>query len=112
MIMLISLVFGIALILLLGSPAVGGWQKSVSSLSPAHASALQKYLAKHHDFDFVPESSCDGESLKAMREHFGARFAPFYKVGDFNHDGRQDFALVLLKAGAPRVDTMLSAPHR
>ena len=47
-----------------------------------------------------------------MREQFGARFTPFYKVGDFNHDGREDFALVLVRDQAARVDPMLSESHR
>lgn len=56
-------------------------QKSIASLHPTHAVALQEYLAKHRDFDFVPETTCDRESLKAMREQFGARFAPFGLAG-------------------------------
>lgn len=105
-------VIGATFILLLVLPVAGVAQKSVASLRPAHAAALQEYLAKHPRLDFMPESVCDRGSLKAMREHFGSQFAPFYTVGDFNYDGRQDFALVLVKAGAPRVDTTLGEPHR
>ena len=105
-------VIGATSILLLALTATGAAQKSVASLRPAHAAALQEYLAKHRDFDFLSEGRCDPGSLKAMREQFGPRFNPFYKVGDFNHDGRQDFALVLVRDRAARVETMLAESHR
>lgn len=98
--------------MLLALPAARAAQKSVAGLHPAHTAALQEYLSKHRDFDFLPEARCDPGSLKAMREQFGALFTPFYKAGDFNHDGRRDFALVLVRDRAARVDTMLAESHR
>jgi hypothetical protein len=99
------------LLLLLSSLNVAA-QKSVSQLAPAHASALQQFLSEHSDLDFLSERDCDREALKGMREHFGARFMPFYRVGDFNYDGRQDFALVLAKDTPPKEDPDLADTHR
>jgi len=47
-----------------------------------------------------------------MRKQFGARFIPYYRVGDFNHDGRQDFAVVLGKHTPQKEDPNLADPHR
>jgi hypothetical protein len=93
-------------------PFSGTAQKSVSQLRPAHASALQQFLSKHPNLDFLSETDCDREVLKDMRKHFGARFMPYYRVGDFNHDRRQDFALVLLKDVAPKEESGLADSHR
>lgn len=105
-----KLIFTVLLLLLL--PLDGAAQKSVSRLLPAHASALQQFLSKHPDLDFLSESDCDRETLRDMRKHFGARFMPYYRVGDFNHDGRQDFAMLLVKDTPPKEDPDLADTHR
>jgi hypothetical protein len=99
-------------VLLLLLPVGGAAQRSVSELLPAHASALQQFLSKHPDLEFLSEHDCDRETLRSMREHFGARFMPYYRVGDFNHDGRKDFALVLAKDAPPKEDPDLAESHR
>ena len=93
-------------------PFGGAAQLSVSQLLPAHASALQQFLSKHPDLKFLSESDYDREALKDMRKRFGARFMPYYRVGDFNHDGREDFALVLAKHTPPKKDPDLADTHR
>lgn len=87
-------------------------QKSVSQLQSSHAAALQQFLSNHPDLDFMSENDCDREALKDMRKHFGARFMPYYRVGDFNRDGRRDFALVLAKDAPPKEDPDLAESHR
>ena len=72
-------------------------QKSVSELPPAHASALQEFLTKHPELQFLSEREMDKETLKDMRKNFGARLTPYYRTGDFNRDGIQDFAMILAK---------------
>src|SRR5947209_8378133 len=105
-----KIIFSLLLLLLLPLSCVA--QKSVSQLLPVHASALQQFLSKHSDLDFLSESNCDREALKDMRKHFGAHFMPYYKVGDFNHDGRQDFALLLSKDVPPKEDPDLDGANR
>jgi hypothetical protein len=102
----------LSLLLLIILPICGMAQKSVSQLLPAHASSLQQFLTKHSDLDFLSEKDCDEESLKDMRKHFGAHFTPYYRIGDFNHDGIQDFALVLAKDTRPKEDPDLADTHR
>lgn len=44
--------------LLIFLPLVSVAQKSVSHLQPAHATALQRFLSKHPDLDFMSENDC------------------------------------------------------
>lgn len=93
--------------------SIGGWaQKSVSELPAAHSAALKAYLKKHPDLRFLSEKSYDQEYLKTMREDFGARFTPFYRRGDFNDDGVQDFAVILKKNVPPKKEPGLAESHR
>ena len=105
-----KIIFAFLLLLLL--PFGGEAQKSVSQLLPAHAAALQQFLSKHPSLEFLSESDYDREALKDMRKRFGAHSMPYYQVGDFNHDGRQDFALVLAKRTPPKKDPALADTHR
>jgi hypothetical protein len=82
-------------------PFGGAAQKTTSQLLPAHASALQQFLSKHPDLEFLSESDYDQKTLKDIRKRFGARFMPYYRVGDFNHDGRQDFGQGYTAEGLP-----------
>jgi hypothetical protein len=90
----------------------GGAQKSASQLVPDHASALQQFLSKHADLELLSEGDYSREVLKEMRKQFGPRFMPYYRVGDFNHDGRQDFAVVLAKRTPQKEDPNLADTHR
>lgn len=105
-----KIIFTVLLLLLL--PTGSTAQKTVSQLLPAHASALQQFLSIHPDLDFLSENGCDRDTLRDMRKNFGARFMPYYRVGDFNHDGRQDFAMILMKDTPPKEDPGLADTHR
>lgn len=82
-------------------------QKSVMDLSPVHRAAVQKYIDRNKSNSFLPETWFERDTLKAARSQwgFGAKFRPYYQVGDFNRDKRQDFAVILLvgkSAGSPK----------
>lgn len=79
-------------------------QKSISDLPPAHASALKEFLSKQKNLVLLSEEAYDQSILKDMRKFFGARLKPSYRSGDFNRDGVQDFAVILLKEGSPPKD--------
>jgi len=79
-------------------------QKSVSELPLSQAAVLQQFLTKHIGLEFLSETVTDQSILKDMRKSFGARFTPFYRAGDFNHDGVRDFAMILVKEGGPTGD--------
>lgn len=76
-------------------------QKTVSELNPKHAIVLRDFLEANQPYSFLSEVLYDAEFLKEMRDKYGKRFMPYYKVGDFNHDGSLDFALFLKKEGKP-----------
>lgn len=89
-------------------------QKSVADLKPAHAAALETYLRQQPHLEFLSETKINHESLKGMRQTFGASLTPFYRAGDFNRDGLPDFAVVLATKGARPVDQgpNLAETHR
>lgn len=76
-------------------------QKSVSELLPAHAAALQEYLAAHKNNGFRQEYVLDEEFLKAMRKYRSKGFKPNYITGDFNRDRIKDFAVLMTREGEP-----------
>ena len=82
-------------------------QKSVADLKPTHAAALEKFIRRRPHLEFLSEREIDQEILKDMRKNFDARLTPFYRIGDFNHDGIQDFAIILATEGAPAEDSGL-----
>ena len=79
-------------------------QKSVADLKPAHAAALETFMRQRPHLEFLSEQRMNQETLKDMRKNFGASLTPFYRAGDFNHDGLQDFAVVLATKGARPAD--------
>jgi hypothetical protein len=85
-------------------PKAAFGQKAVASLPRAHAVALQRFLATHPNWEFLSDENCDPDAVRFGRKEFGASFTPYYRQGDFNRDGRPDFAMVLVEDTPPRVD--------
>jgi hypothetical protein len=73
-------------------------QKSVTEYTSAQRAALQAFIAKNPAHRFIPEAWFDESTLKAARNEwgFGKTFKPYYQAEDFNRDGKQDFAVILL----------------
>src|SRR5918911_1252125 len=68
-----------------------------SHLKPEHRTVLNKWLADKKWLRPAIESDCtDKEYLAIMRREWRKDFNPFYAVGDFNRDGREDFAVLLV----------------
>ena len=86
------------LLLLLVMPNAASAQRSVSEYTPAQRAALQSFISRNPSYQFIPETRFDAETLSAARNQwgFGRNFKPYYQTGDFNRDGRQDFAVILL----------------
>lgn len=87
-------------ILLLGTTSFG--QKSVAELKPAHAVALETYLSKNKNLQFLSEKVIDAEYLSWIRKDFDKELKPYYRVADFNHDKIEDFAMILSRKGEPK----------
>ncbi len=80
-------------------------QKSVASLEPAHAEALQKFLQANQSLNFLNESSFDAiedEMLKSARKDINTKLTPYYVAADFNRDGFRDFAVILSDDDLPK----------
>lgn len=86
----------LACILMAVEPAAA--QKSVREYTSSQRAALQEFIEKNPEYQFIPESWFDEETLKAARNEwgFGKNFRPYYRAGDFNRDGLPDFAVILL----------------
>jgi len=68
-----------------------------SHLRPPHRAILQKWLAGKGDLRLAtPEDGKVEEVLIRIRRERGRNYHPYYAVGDFNRDGKQDFAVVLV----------------
>jgi hypothetical protein len=104
----------IAISCLLFVPADLMAQKSITLLPGAHVSALQDFLTKNPNLEFLSERRMDSKSLASMRKHFGAQLKPYYCVADLNRDGVLDFASILIKKGPPSEDQGpgLASTHR
>ena len=73
-------------------------QKSVTEYTRAQRAALQAFIARNSNYQFMPETWFEEATLKAARTEsvFGKSFKPYYQTGDFNRDGKRDFAVILL----------------
>ncbi len=80
-------------------PALSFGQKTVADLKPAHAVALEQFLSKNKNYQFLSEKAFDDEYLKDLRKDFSTSTKPYYCVSDFNFDGVLDFALILSRKG-------------
>jgi ankyrin repeat protein len=81
--------------------------------TPANqAGALKEYLKRHPDWRQLQEQDCDPEVLKFARESFGAEFSPYYHEEDFNNDGRNDFAVILVNKAPPVENKELADSHK
>lgn len=86
----------IAVILSVSVPYLA--QTRIADLKPAHAVALEQFLSKNKKYGFLSESTLDKDYLKEMRKVF-TNLRPYYNIGDYNHDGIQDFSLILSRKG-------------
>src|SRR5688572_8685099 len=66
-------------------------------LSVQHAEVVNRWLAGKPALRLATVADClNKDGLAATREQNGKNYHPYYAVGDFNHDKRADFAVVLV----------------
>jgi hypothetical protein len=87
-------------LLLFASAATAG-----HTLTRVQLDVLQRWLSAHRGFRSATIADCDcAEDIAAMRKGFGGLwkpvpdYQPYRATGDFNGDGRDDFAVVVVDA--------------
>jgi hypothetical protein len=71
-----------------------------SHLQLKHKAVLKKWLGKRAWLRPATEDDCsDKGNLAYIRRELGTNVHPYYSVADFNHDGRKDFAVLLVVKG-------------
>jgi hypothetical protein len=73
---------------------------SASHVRPQHKEAAERWLAssaRRANLRIASERDCLNKSgLAATRKERGRSYHPYYAVGDFNRDGREDFAIAFV----------------
>ena len=87
-------------------------QKAVADLKPSHAAALEQFLSKNKEYQFLSSKVIDAEYMKFIRESFGKTFEPYYQVADFNRDKITDFAIILSRKGVRKESGATSEEHK
>src|SRR2546425_373123 len=74
-----------------------------SSLAPNHQRLVDQWLRSHQEYRIARDEDCDcAEDLATIRRGSGGiwkpdpQYRPYYRVGDFNGDGRTDFAVAVI----------------
>jgi hypothetical protein len=66
-------------------------------LRPEHKPVLERWLKEKRYLRLATESDLtDKEDLGIWRKDWGKDFNPYYSIGDFNRDGKNDFAVLLI----------------
>lgn len=74
-------------------------QVSAPDLRDPHRTVLERWLKNKPMLRLATEKDCrNAAGLAASREEYGRAYQPYYAIGDFNHDGQQDFAVALINA--------------
>lgn len=97
----IEIFFGLIISSLVATLTVQAAQlESAPYLRAPHRTVLQQWLAGKPRLRLATEKDClNKEGLKATRQENGQNYQPYYAVGDFNHDGQEDFAVALINPG-------------
>jgi hypothetical protein len=85
-----------------------------SHLQPRHRAILKKWLANRTWLRPATEDDfTDKEGLAFLRREIGKNIHPYYSIGDFNNDGKKDFAVILIVKGKEEVAlAVFNAPFK
>ena len=73
-----------------------------SYLSAQHRDVLLRWLRREPDLRVATDKDCGQceSDIESQRRAGGPDYHPYYAVGDFNGDGKQDFAVALIELEA------------
>jgi hypothetical protein len=87
-------------------------QKAISDLKSSHVTALEQFLSKNKQYQFLSSKVIDVVYMKFIRETLGKTFEPYYQTADFNRDKIADFAVILSRKGKRKASGATSAEHK
>ena len=73
-------------------------KNNYSHLQDKHKEVLKRWLSKNTSFRLAEDNDASKDDLDAWRRD-DKNFQPYYAVGDFNQDGKEDFAVLLKDKG-------------
>jgi hypothetical protein len=94
-----------ALLCLALTPALTATKQDAfpSNISAQHRTVLEKWLKQKPNLRVATAEDLDADRMQLAKDMFPDRVAsPFYVVGDFNRDGRKDFAVGLVIKNRPK----------
>lgn len=70
---------------------------AAAHLRAPHLEVVEEWLARKQNLRLATVADClNKDGLAATRKQFGKSYHPYYTVGDFNRDKREDFAVALI----------------
>ena len=88
--------------------------QSESYLRPEHKVIVEEWLKLRPDLRLATDAdNINKDGLAATRKERGKNYHPYYAVGDFNGDGKEDFAVAFVKkkkSNWPFVFAIFNAP--
>lgn len=96
-------IIGCVLFILIASAGIKAQQAEVPDyFSAEHRAVMKKWLAKNPKFLVAADKDCGqcANEIANQRRMSGDDYHPYYVVGDFNGDGKKDFAVALTELEA------------
>ena len=92
-------IFIIIILVLLGASLAGGYapqKDSASYIRTEHRAIIDHWLTRRPDLRLATDADTNQDGLAQTRKEKGKNYHPYYAVGDFNGDGKEDFAVALI----------------
>jgi hypothetical protein len=97
-----TMAVGLLLFLILCGGTQAQQQELPSYLDAQHRAVLQRWLKEEQGLRLATDADCGQceNEIAHQRKLSGADYHPYYAVGDFNGDGRKDFAVAAIEMDA------------
>ena len=93
-----SIAVGCCLLVVLDVTAVAQPRDAATYLRPEHRAIVDEWLKSRPDLRLATDAdNTNKDGLAAMRKERGRNYHPYYAVGDFNGDKKEDFAVFLVR---------------